>query len=415
MNLDTVTSLSQNLKDLPAREEPEKGAKSAEELLESSTQGSDQGSVQPAAEQQQPLAQPATTRFVDLSLYSQLLEPQGFATVPELPDPQHNERCQSANVQRQKRIQTEVRLMQKNLPVYASNAIFVRGEDRDSSHQQAIIVGADDTPYAGGCFLFEIVYPDQFPQSPPKMNILTTAGNSLRFNPNLYDSGYVCLSLLGTWSGSPEESWNPSVSTVMHILMSIQSIVMSEDVIYQEPCYNCPSYKANEEVVRMNNGYKNIVKFGNVKYAMNAMLESPPLGFEDVIRAHFYLNKKKILANVGAWLEEARTQTEVSYGGLVHSHNHELCTTLASSPTKYAELLAVEVEKLRQKLDELTYMQFYRVPFVREEHIRLNEGKKYNDQITHPDEAPRIRFELTNAQKLHQLKKLKKKQRLGKW
>ena len=30
---------------------------------------------------------------------------------------------------------------------------------------------------------------------------MTTGGNKVRFNPNLYDSGKVCLSLLGTWSG----------------------------------------------------------------------------------------------------------------------------------------------------------------------------------------------------------------------
>lgn len=67
---------------------------------------------------------------------------------------------------------------------------------------RAIITGASETPYSFGCFIFEIVYHDTFPESPPEMKIITTGGNTVRFNPNLYDCGYVCLSLLGTWSGS---------------------------------------------------------------------------------------------------------------------------------------------------------------------------------------------------------------------
>jgi hypothetical protein len=34
----------------------------------------------------------------------------------------------------------------------------------------------------------------------------------VRFNPNLYINGKVCLSLLGTWSGP---SWNPKTSTLL--------------------------------------------------------------------------------------------------------------------------------------------------------------------------------------------------------
>ena len=33
------------------------------------------------------------------------------------------------------------------------------------------------------------------------MHLRTTGGGTVRFNPNLYNSGKVCLSLLGTWPG----------------------------------------------------------------------------------------------------------------------------------------------------------------------------------------------------------------------
>ena len=34
-----------------------------------------------------------------------------------------------------------------------------------------------------------------------------------RINPNLYDNGKVCLSLLGTWSGAEAEMWQPDGSS----------------------------------------------------------------------------------------------------------------------------------------------------------------------------------------------------------
>ena len=45
----------------------------------------------------------------------------------------------------------------------------------------------------------------------------------MRFNPNLYNCGKVCLSLLGTWSGP---GWDPKASTLLQVLVSIQSLIM---------------------------------------------------------------------------------------------------------------------------------------------------------------------------------------------
>jgi ubiquitin-protein ligase len=86
---------------------------------------------------------------------------------------------------------------------------------------RTVITGASDTPYSFGCFLFEIVYHDTFPNAPPEMKILTNGGNKVRFNPNLYNNGFVCLSLLDTWSGGAGENWDPATTNILHILMSI--------------------------------------------------------------------------------------------------------------------------------------------------------------------------------------------------
>ncbi len=47
----------------------------------------------------------------------------------------------------------------------------------------------------------------------------------------------MCLSLLGTWNGDRGESWNANTSTVLQVLVSIQSLIMVEDPYYNEPGY----------------------------------------------------------------------------------------------------------------------------------------------------------------------------------
>lgn len=39
----------------------------------------------------------------------------------------------------------------------------------------------------------------------------------VRFNPNLYNDGKVCLSVLNTWHGRPEERWNPETSSLLQV------------------------------------------------------------------------------------------------------------------------------------------------------------------------------------------------------
>ena len=44
----------------------------------------------------------------------------------------------------------------------------------------------------------------------------TTGNGVVRFNPNLYQCGKVCLSLLGTWEGAQGEQWNET-STILQV------------------------------------------------------------------------------------------------------------------------------------------------------------------------------------------------------
>lgn len=59
----------------------------------------------------------------------------------------------------------------------------------------------------------------------------------LRLNPNLYECGKVCLSLLNTWEGKKDEKWNPKISNMLQVLLSIQALVLNEKPYFNEPGY----------------------------------------------------------------------------------------------------------------------------------------------------------------------------------
>ena len=83
------------------------------------------------------------------------------------------------------------------------NGIYYIHDDEDMLKGYALIIGPSETPYFSGYYFFELNYPVDYPHSPPKVKYLTN-GNNVRFNPNLYKCGKVCISLLNTWRG---EQW----------------------------------------------------------------------------------------------------------------------------------------------------------------------------------------------------------------
>jgi ubiquitin-protein ligase len=120
-----------------------------------------------------------------------------------------------------------------SLPLGLTNSIFVFFHEQKMEFIKSFIAGSSGTPYAHGLFEFDVCL-HNYPLEPPLVNIKTTAGASIRFNPNLYHTGKVCLSLLGTWEGHKEETWSPA-RTISQVLVSIQSLVMDENIAEKEP------------------------------------------------------------------------------------------------------------------------------------------------------------------------------------
>ena len=93
-------------------------------------------------------------------------------------------------------------------------SVFFAWSEEQNNLMKALMIPAQDTPYAHGCFEFNILIPDAYPDEPPKVLLATTGGGKFRFNPNLYNCGKVCLSLLGTWPGEP---WDAKVSNLLQV------------------------------------------------------------------------------------------------------------------------------------------------------------------------------------------------------
>lgn len=109
------------------------------------------------------------------------------------------------------------------------NGIYYHHDTDDILTGYALIIGPSDTPYFGGNYLFELKYPDNYPHSPPIVTYCTN-GDNIRFNPNLYTNGKVCISLLNTWRG---DQWT-SCQTISTVLLTLCSL-LNDTPILNEP------------------------------------------------------------------------------------------------------------------------------------------------------------------------------------
>ncbi|KAK1815864.1 hypothetical protein LTR12_009749 [Friedmanniomyces endolithicus] len=199
-------------------------------------------------------------------------------------------------------------LQLSNLMTSLPPGIFVRHCASRLDVMKILIIGPKGTPYENGLFEFDLFCPSNFPNSPPSMLFRTTGGGRVRFNPNLYNCGKVCLSLLGTWQG---ETWQPGKSTILQVLVSIQAMIFCD-----EPWYNEPGRRANRIASMRHNqelqGY-------TVRHAMLDWLgpELDPV-WGDVVERHFVTRGKEIEGVVAGWgvHQGVRTQLMGAIGGL---------------------------------------------------------------------------------------------------
>ena len=85
--------------------------------------------------------------------------------------------------------------------------------DDDIYHWYGTIMGPIDTPYAGGVFFLDVIYPTDYPFKPPK----------IKFTSKIYhcninsENGAISLDIL-------RDQWSPSL-TISKLLLSITSLL----------------------------------------------------------------------------------------------------------------------------------------------------------------------------------------------
>ncbi|GAA5917479.1 hypothetical protein JCM6882_004895 [Rhodosporidiobolus microsporus] len=177
--------------------------------------------------------------------------------------------------------------------------IWVRVDEARVDVLKVLIAGPEGSPYAGGLFEFDIFIPLEYPNKSPSCWLKTTGGNQCRFNPNLYAEGKVCLSLLGTWAGAPEEMWQPSKSTILQVLLSITSMILGTNY----PFYNEPGYGAPRDDERNKNYNKNC-SLATTRWAILDWIAGDKFKdsmWSDVIASHFLLNRSTVLSTLADW------------------------------------------------------------------------------------------------------------------
>lgn len=222
----------------------------------------------------------------------------------------------------QKRMIQEFTTLQQSLPVHYEASIFTRADPENISAIRALMIGPKDTPYEGGCFIFDIYIPTNYPTNPPAVWYITHGGK--RFNPNLYDSGKVCLSLIGTWNGDKgAESWNPKTSTLFQVLVSIQSQILTENPYFNEPGQEVHNGTPTGKI--FNDIYNNNIRYFTMCHTILDLLLAPEKypQFINVIKKHFYLKKNVIINTCAKWVKDAENTQHLKSNSFVSKiYNH---------------------------------------------------------------------------------------------
>lgn len=129
-----------------------------------------------------------------------------------------------------KRLQKELADITQEPPANCSAGMV--GDD--IHHWTASIIGPQDSPYSGGIFFLDIVFPLEYPYKPPKVKFITRI-----YHPNISADGYICLDIL-------KDQWSAALK-VDKVLLSICSLL--DDPNPDDPLVSdiAKEYKNNRE------------------------------------------------------------------------------------------------------------------------------------------------------------------------
>ncbi|OAX44402.1 hypothetical protein K503DRAFT_765021 [Rhizopogon vinicolor AM-OR11-026] len=205
------------------------------------------------------------------------------------------------------RLTKEYRALSNSLP----DSIIVRAYEDRTDLLRCLIIGPENTPYEDAPFVIDWMLDSNFPQSPPIAHFLSWTNGNGRVNPNLYEEGKVCLSILGTWSGDRTESWSPTRSSLLQAFVSIQGLVLVKEPWFCEPAFE--KLRGTEEGIVNSRLYSEkayVLSRGFVRRA----LEIPLGGLEAEINWLYYTEGRlaKVLHDSLALIQKSQSDSEIT-------------------------------------------------------------------------------------------------------
>lgn len=176
--------------------------------------------------------------------------------------------------------------------------IYYYVDEKDIRKIKCMIIGQSDTPYEYGFYFFDIYIVDDYPFKPPSVTYQTRKDN-IRFNPNLYCCGKVCLSIINTWAGP---QWT-SCQSPRSVMISLQTL-LHENPLHNEPGFeNCDNVK--------NKNYNELIKHENYSFSIYHVVKYGICGFEcfsDKIKEYFIKNYEQIYNNLDELIEKYKNK-----------------------------------------------------------------------------------------------------------
>ncbi|PLB53184.1 putative ubiquitin-conjugating enzyme [Aspergillus steynii IBT 23096] len=210
--------------------------------------------------------------------------PPSFALLEGPPPSDHHflgreQNCRSGPLA--KRIHKEYEILRSSLP----SGIFVRAWESRIDLMRVLIIGPQGTPYEYAPFVFDLYFSKDFPNSPPLGFFHSWTYSAGKVNPNLYEDGTICLSILGTWTAqNPEEGWSAAKSTVLQVLVSLLGLVLVKTPFYNEAGYEAFAEEGNKQ---LESALYTEKAFLLARMFIEHALEESVGGLEDVLTWHY--------------------------------------------------------------------------------------------------------------------------------
>ncbi|XP_063703517.1 (E3-independent) E2 ubiquitin-conjugating enzyme [Culicoides brevitarsis] len=196
-----------------------------------------------------------------------------------------------------KTVHKEHHLLRTSLPP----GVWVRSFEDRLDLMSFMIEGPKKTPYEGGLFLFDIQLGPDYPRTPPLCHYISFCSD--RLNPNLYEDGKVCVSLLGTWQGRGTEVWGPT-STLLQLIVSIQGLILVDEPYFNEAGYE--KQKGSQQGSENSRMYNEMVILKLVQ-SMTKLIISPPPVFREQILKYFKENGNAMYQRIKSYMEMSDT------------------------------------------------------------------------------------------------------------